>query len=104
MHSNHTFSAKHPDDILDYRFDWAGERNNTGLTDWLELSETIVSHEVEVEAGLTLVSSSAVDNNTAVLAWISGGTDGNNYTVTCKITTATRIVTRTALLPVKTNI
>lgn len=97
----HIFSPKHPDDILDYQFDWAAQSNNTGLTDWLEEGEVILTHEVEVPTGLTLVSSSVINAGTSVIFWVSGGATGTDYTVTCTITTATRTATRSAIIPVK---
>jgi hypothetical protein len=97
----HLFSPKHPDDVLDYQFDWAGQSNNTGLTDWLESSEVIVTHEITVPDGITLESSSVINEGTSVIFWVSGGTSGENYTVTCNITTATRTVSRSAIIPVK---
>jgi hypothetical protein len=69
--------------ILDYAVDWS---------DWLPTSETIASSTwtITVPAGDTDVL--AVDSNTytstVASAIISGGTDGNIYTVSNQIVTA----------------
>jgi hypothetical protein len=71
--------SKDPDAVLDYEWDWEA---------WLA-GDTIVDHDVDIPAdptGLTLDSDSA--STTAVTAWISGGTAGESYTVTCHIVTA----------------
>lgn len=67
---------KDPSAVLDYEFDWSA---------WLAVSEIINSHTVTVPAGITRDSSS--DTDTAVTAWLSSGTAGNTYTVTCQIVT-----------------
>lgn len=100
LNGNH-FPPKDPSAKLDYRFDWAPKANNTGLTNWLEEGETIVSYILTVPDGLTKVSDSLVDDNTAVVVWLSGGSDGIEYPISCQITTANRIDKRTAILPVK---
>ena len=69
---------KDPDAVLDYTLDW---------TKWLdEVGDTIETSTWIVPAGLTKVT----ETNTAKLAtvWLSGGTVGENYTVTNRITTA----------------
>lgn len=68
--------VKDPDAVLDYAFDW---------TDWLEDGETISSHTVTVETGLTKDSDS--ESSGVVTVWLSGGTADETYTVACKITT-----------------
>jgi hypothetical protein len=79
--------TKDPAAKLDYLFDWAPKTNDVGLSDWLEEGETISTYEVTVPTGLTLVSHAKIKNNTAIVAWVSGGTLGNTYDLTCKITT-----------------
>jgi hypothetical protein len=68
--------VKDPDAVLDYVFDWSR---------WLAGDETIVDSNVEASAGINLDSQS--NSSTAVTAWISGGTTGQPYTVTNRITT-----------------
>lgn len=67
-----------PDAVLDYKFDWSA---------WLSDGDTIVDHEVKVPAGVTKVSSAVDESQTAVVVWLSGGSAGTTYAVTCQITT-----------------
>jgi hypothetical protein len=68
--------SKDPNAVLDWSFNWSR---------WLAESEVISSAEIEVEDGLTKDSQS----NTATTAtvWLSGGTLGVTYQVTCRVTT-----------------
>ena len=68
---------KDPDAVLDYQWDWAT---------WLPTGDTIASATVTADTGLTVAS----DSNTAtvVTAWLSGGTVGESYDVTCRVVTA----------------
>ena len=72
-----TTMTKDPDATLDYVFDWSG---------WLEAGETISSHTVTVDTGLTKDSDS--ESSGVVTAWLSGGTAGDKYNVACEITTS----------------
>lgn len=102
MHSPYkTFEPKDPAEKLDYLFDWAAERNNNGLTNWLKEGETILDCEITVPDGLDLVSHTVINNNTSVIVWLSGGTNNEEYLITCKIDTATRTGVRSAILPVR---
>lgn len=68
---------KDPDATLDYPFDWE---------EWLALvSDSIASQEIIVETGITCDSSEI--SGDIVIAWISGGTAGTTYRVTCRIVT-----------------
>ena len=68
--------VKDPDAVLDYEWDWSA---------WLG-TDTIASHTVTASAGLTVDSTEATD--TAVTVWLSGGTVGQTYSVTCHVVTA----------------
>ena len=68
--------TKDPDAVLDYEFDWSA---------WLG-TDTIATHTVTATAGLTVDSTEAT--TTTVTMWLSGGTDGASYAVTCHIVTA----------------
>lgn len=82
-----TSFTKDPDAVLDYKFDWAALTNGTGPSDWLAANETITGAVMTVPDGITLVSSSVTDSGRSVTAWLSGGTDRQDYAVGCKITT-----------------
>lgn len=68
--------TKDPEAVLDYSWDWQH---------WLEAGETITAASVTVPAGLTKDSES--NNTTSVTVWLSGGTAGESYAVTCEIET-----------------
>ena len=71
----HTFT-KDPNAVLDYTINWS-----------LYLgSDTISTSTFTVEAGLTKNSES--NTTTTSTVWLSGGTDGTNYSVACRIVTA----------------
>ena len=78
---------KDPDAVLDYKWDWKALTNGTGLDDWLGEGETISSFNVIAPAGITLDSSTLTDSNTSVVAWLSGGSLGRTYTITCQVVT-----------------
>jgi len=67
--------VKDPQAILDYSVDW---------TDWLE-TDTISGVAWTVPTGIT---QTAVSNTTKIATiWLSGGTAGVSYDITCRITT-----------------
>lgn len=84
----HTY-YKDPDEVLDYKFDWAPLTNQRegGISDWLRAGETIVSHIITADAGISIDSTAQADANTSVVAWASGGIAGTRYLVSCRITT-----------------
>lgn len=67
---------KDPSAVLDWQFNW---------TNWLAAAETISSATVTVESGLTKDSQS--NDTSTVTVWLSGGTLGETYEVTCRVTT-----------------
>ena len=71
--------VKDPDAVLDYKIDWLA---------WLAFGETISSKTVTATTGLTVDSSTITDSSTSVTIWLSGGTAGASYTVTCQIVTS----------------
>jgi len=82
--------TKDPQSTLDYSWDWAP---------WLG-TDTIATALVTTPAGLTELSEATT--TTKVTVWLSGGTVGQSYTVTCKITTvAGRIDERSLLIRVR---
>ena len=68
---------KDPDAVLDYGFDWS---------DWLQDGETISTSSWTVPTGLTEVGDS--NTTTATKVWVSGGTAGDDYTITNHIVTS----------------
>lgn len=68
--------VKDPDAVLDYAWDW---------TSWLE-DDSIQSATVTAQEGLTVDSTQVT--SAAVTAWLSGGTDGSSYAVTCHVVTS----------------
>jgi len=74
-----TFS-KDSEAVLDYKFDWD--------TNYLEVGETISSATVTAESGITKDSDSITDSDRTVTVWLSGGTAGEKYTISCKIVTS----------------
>lgn len=76
-----TFS-KDPQDLLDYSVDW---------TSLLE-DDTISTVVWTVDAGLT--NSGTLFSRALTIIFLSGGTAGVGYNVTCHITTPTRSYTR----------
>lgn len=80
--------TKDSDSVLDWKFDWKALANGSGDSNWLDTSETIASATVTVASGLTKDSDSITDTNTSVTVWLSGGTEGTIYNVTCQIVTS----------------
>lgn len=69
--------SKDPHAVLDYGWDW---------TPWLaEDGDTLDASEWIVPAGLTVESSSHTTTHTTV--WLSGGTAGQSYVITNRVTT-----------------
>lgn len=94
--------VKDPQAVLDYKFDWKALTNGSGPSDWLASSETISSFVITADAGLTVNSSSQTDTNTSVTVWLSGGTDGTEYSLACKIVTSSaRTDERTVTISVR---
>lgn len=103
---------KHPRSIEPYFVVWCDPTGiNTGIeADEGELQgETIISAEWTIPEGLTKVSQNqnAVTINgtsygagTVATVWLSDGSDNSFYELTCTITTATRTLPKTFILPV----
>ena len=68
---------KQPSENLDYDFDFSK---------WVPTGDTISSSVVTADSGITL--GTKVNSDTNVKQFISGGTDDEQYKITCKITTA----------------
>lgn len=81
---------KDPNEVLDYVFDWAPASNHRRGADgdWLVGGDTISTRTVTAESGLTVASSAITDDSTSVTVWLSGGTAGTSYRVSCRVVTA----------------
>lgn len=86
---------KDPGDTLDYQFDWS---------DWLEEGETIVA------SGWGVTSGEVTEDEftgTTTRAWLSGGTDRTELTLTNTITTSSepvaRVVDRSLIIRVESR-
>lgn len=87
---------KDPAATLDYGFDWS-ERG------WLDAGETILTANwATAPAGLTIVTTELLNAATIATAWITGGSAGTDYTISCRIaTSAGRIDERSMVLRVR---
>ncbi len=65
--------GKDPSEDFDYQFDFSG---------LLVEDEAIASYVLSVETGITMHSDS--NSDTAVIFWLSGGTAGETYHITCE--------------------
>jgi hypothetical protein len=74
--SNTTF-RKDPQATLDYHVDWST---------WMEDGDAIIASDWFVADGLTEVVDAF--STTVATVWLSGGTAGQSYTVTNRITTS----------------
>lgn len=68
---------KDPNDVIDYDLDWSK---------WLRDGDTILVSDWIVPAGITM--NSETSTNTSSKIWLSGGTAGQSYSLTNRITTA----------------
>lgn len=76
---------KDPSDRLDYVWDFSAFTTD---------GDTITSHTITADPGITANNSTHTD--THVTVWVSGGTAGQTYAVTCNVATAAgRIIERT---------
>ena len=71
---------KQPQEVLDYDFDYS---------EWLPVSDTIISATAVADAGITL-GSTIIDPATqrVVKQWVSGGISGITYKIQITATTA----------------
>jgi len=71
-----SFFSKDPNEVLDYQIDWE---------DWLNTDTILTSSWSISPTGLTEDSDS--NSDTTATIWVSGGTEGEIYTLTNQITT-----------------
>lgn len=70
--------TKRPDERLDYDMDFSR---------WLSSGDSVVSSVNTISGTGATIESSEI-SGTSIKLWISGGTDGESYTVTVEATTA----------------
>ena len=71
-------AVKDPDEVKDYRFDWAsilGDDDTISTSDW----------SISTGSGLTIDTETT--DGTETVVWLSDGTDGTTYTLLNRITT-----------------
>lgn len=80
--------VKAPEEVLDYQLDLKPltHGGQGAKSDYLETGESITTHTVSADSGVTVDSSSESDGK--ITAWLSGGTLGQTYTVICKFETS----------------
>lgn len=89
---------KAPVALLDWGFDWNSKKN--GELPWLSSGETITSHQIIADTGITVNRSTAEEG--FIKVWLSGGELGKTYRISCKINTdAGRVDIRTILIKVQ---
>ncbi len=77
-------SAKDVEGAVDYGWDWRADDDP-----YLQPGEVILTADVTVDPpGELVIDSVQVISSEVVIAWVSGGVDGNAYTLRCKITTS----------------
>jgi hypothetical protein len=83
--------AKNPSAIIDYAVDW---------TTWMAAGDSLATVTWTVPSGITKVSDTT--DGAKCIIWLSGGTVGQNYTLTCSIvTTDGRTDSRQIVIKVK---
>lgn len=70
--------VKDPQAVLDYKFDWGP---------WLQ-NDTIATSTWIVDSGIDIVPASESFDTTTTTVFLQNGTEGNNYSLTNRITTA----------------
>lgn len=72
---------KDPQETRAFTFDWTDHLDDP--------ADTIATVTITVPAGITKVSDGIVTGNKKATVTLSGGTVGEDYTITCTITTTT---------------
>jgi len=81
-----TVKTKAPAEALDYTFPFGP--NPYFSPYYLQTGETITSRTVAVAAGLNKDSDNISADGGSVIVWLSGGTLGQSYLVSCTIVTS----------------
>lgn len=89
---------KDPDEVSDYRLDWVGTKLKPGPM--YGSSDAIANSLWIMPAGISKESDQHDDGSTTI--WLSGGTDGEDYELLNRITTAEgRVFDQSVILPVR---
>lgn len=80
--ANSATIIKDPDAVLDYGWDWTLWLAGPDGTD----TDTISNQTVSCDAGLNINGTYIVGGK--IVVWLSGGTVGATYNITCEIVTA----------------
>jgi len=98
-YSTQLMPAKDPSEVLDYTIDWYDTTLAEGPL--FVSGETISGTPVwTVPSGIT--KDSQTNDTTTSTIWLSVGTAGTEYSITCKVvTSASRTFERTIIVPVK---
>lgn len=107
---------KDPNSVEPYFFVWCDKdgTNDGSASDDGELQgATIITKTITADSGITVDSSSlaavtirgvSYAINTVVTVTLSGGTDGTNYNILCRITTSdSRTLDKTMIVPVRSQ-
>lgn len=90
--------TKDPNDLLDYQIDWLGDETDQGFL--YGTNDTIDTSTWIVPDGITSEAETSTDSTTTI--WLSGGTAGETYQLTNRITTTDgRTKDKSMKLPVK---
>lgn len=76
------WSAKDPNEVLDYQVDW-----QDATTPTLETGETISTSVFTVVSGTVTIDSQS-NTTTVATVWLSGGTDGEDCQLLNRVTTS----------------
>lgn len=80
--------VKDPSANLYYIFDFAQNTNKNGYDgDYLQTGEELSSATILTDDGISASDVSIIKANTQVQFYLTGGTAGSEYNVTCRITT-----------------
>lgn len=75
--------VKDPNEVKDYVFDWNGSTPGPGIPS----GDSVSTYTLTAETGITIDSDSEYEAD-AIQLFVSGGTAGNDYTITCRVVTA----------------
>jgi hypothetical protein len=78
-----TWPTKDPDEVLDYKLNWADAEDPA-----LETGETILTSTFVVVSGDVVIDSSSFVASGLTTVWLSGGTEGTSCVIRNRVTTS----------------